>query len=109
MQRVNKGWILWWGYKEGGVAGSGWARSDTPPHSSGVKFQRHSAPREGVKDTCPHCEGPVSLDKAATPPSPPHRPSPGSAPGGRLGVEVTTGLSFGVTGEGTLGDSVEAT
>lgn len=49
------------------MAGSGWARSDPPPHSSGVKFQRHSAPREGVKDTCPHCEGPVSLDKAAAP------------------------------------------
>ena len=87
----------------GGVAGSGWARSDLPPpppHSSGVKFQRHSAPRVGVKDTCPHCEGPVRQDKAAAPPPPPPapRPSLGSAPGGRLGVEVMMGPSFGDIG-----------
>lgn len=81
------------------MAGSGWARSDlSPPHSSGVKFQRHSAPRVGVKDTCPHCEGPVRQDKAAAHPPPAPRPSLGSAPGGRLGVEVTTGPSFGDIG-----------
>lgn len=82
------------------MAGSGWARSDLPPHSSGVKFQRHSAPRVGVKDTCPHCEGPVRQDKAAAHPPPHPRPSaqPGVSSRGPAGCRGQDGPSFGDIG-----------
>ena len=79
----------------GGVAGSGWARSDlAPPHSSGVKFQRHSAPRVGVKDTCPHCEGPVRQDKAAAHPPPRPLAQPGVSSRGPAGCRGHDGPSF---------------
>lgn len=81
---TRSGYRGWWG---GASRLEGWRDlggraliSPPPPpqpHSLRVKFQRHSAPGVGVKDTCPHCEGPVRLHKAAA--HPPHPPPLGPA------------------------------